>query len=141
MTRNSAWRTHSEAGYSGVTAAGLCAQVVVYRLPSLPGNAPGESKGYAVSGQPLAAPANSTVRTPAFGSAGIAATEGAEFVYVGSPAAPQSSQQLTYLFGVPTVYVFQVCLLPTTSSTLQGSKPSIRDAWALRVEFPIEWLA
>ena len=123
-----------------MTTASLCAQVVVYRLPSLPGNAPGESKGYAVSGQPLAAPANSTVRTPAFGGAGIAATEGAEFVYIGSPAAPQSTPQLTYLFGVPTVYVFQVCLLTTTSSAVQGSKPSIRDAWAVRVKLPIEWL-
>ena len=98
-----------------MTAASLCAQVIVYRLPSLPGSAPGESKGYAVSGQPLAAPANLTVHTPAFGSAGIAATEGAEFVYIGSPAAPQSNPQLTNLFGVPTVYVFQVCLSPASS--------------------------
>ena len=131
----------SKAGYSRVTAASACAQVIVYRLPSLPGNAPGESKGYAVSGQPLTAPANSTVHTPAFGSAGIAATEGAEFVYVGSPAAPQSNPQFTFLFGVPTVYVFQVCLLPTMSSAVQGVKLIIRDALACRGEPPTGWLA
>ena len=115
MNWRRSWHTNSEVAHSGVTAASVSAQVIVYRLPSLPGSAPGESKGYAVSGQPLAAPGNSMVRTPAFGSAGIAATEGAEFVYVGSPAAPQSSPQLTYLFGVPSVYVFQVCPFPASS--------------------------
>ena len=69
MASRHAWRTDTEVACSGVTVASVYVQVLVYRLPSLPGNAPGESKGYAMSGQPLSAPTNSTVRAPAFGSA------------------------------------------------------------------------
>ena len=76
----------------------------VYKLPALPG----ATRGYSITDQPLSAPANSTTHTPSFGGAGVAATEGAEFVYVGAPAAPQATQQLTTLYGVPAVYVFRV---------------------------------
>ena len=80
----------------------------MYKLPALPGTSPGQSRGYSVTDKPLAAPANSTAHTPNFGSAGIAATLGAEYVYVGSPAGPRSTPQLTNLYGTPTVYVFSV---------------------------------
>lgn len=80
----------------------------MYKLPALPGTSPGQSRGYSVTDMPLSAPANSTVHTPAFGSAGIEATEGAEYVYVGSPAGPQATPQLTTLYGTPTVYVYRV---------------------------------
>ena len=83
----------------------------MYKLPALPGTSPGQSRGYSVTDQPLSAPANSTAHTPNFGSAGIAATVGAEFVYIGSPAGPQYTPQLTALYGTPTVYVYRVRLL------------------------------
>ena len=80
-------------------------QVFVYKLPSLPGS---QSRGYSVTDRALAAPANATVRSPNFGSAGIATTLGAEYIFVSSPAGPQGTPQLTALYGTPTVYVYKV---------------------------------
>ena len=77
----------------------------VYKLPSLPGS---QSRGYSVTDRALAAPANATVRSPNFGSAGIATTLGAEYIFVSSPAGPQGTPQLTTLYGTPTVYVYKV---------------------------------
>lgn len=82
-------------------------QVFVYKLPALPGTSLGQSRGYSVTDTPLSAPVNSTAHTPSFGGGGLAATEGAEFVYVGSPAAPQGTPQLTLLYGNSAVYVFR----------------------------------
>ncbi len=76
-------------------------QVYVYKLPSLPG----ATRGYAATNAPLKPPNN---QSPFFGSAGLAATEGAEYIYVASPVAPQPSSQLLNLYGNASVFVYAV---------------------------------
>ena len=90
----------------------------MYKLPSLPGTNPGQSRGYSITDRSLSAPANSTTHTPNFGSAGIATTFGAEYVYVASPAGPQGTPQLTALYGVPAVYVYRVRTLFAVTGAL-----------------------
>ncbi len=92
----------------------------MYKLPALPGTSPGQTRGYSVTDRPLSAPANSTTHTPNFGGAGIATTFGAEYVYVGSPAGPQGTPQLTALYGTPAVYVYRVrALVPVVGARPQ----------------------
>ena len=81
-------------------------QVYVYKLPDLPGS----TRGYAATSSPLQ-PSSST-HNPAFGSGGLAATDGAEVIYVGSPVAPQPTSTLASLYGNASVYVYSVRMLP-----------------------------
>ena len=81
--------------------ARMLAQVYIYKLPSLPG----ATLGYATTGSPLQPPNN---QGAFFGSGGLCATEGAEYIYVASPVAPQPSSQLLNLYGNASVYVYSV---------------------------------
>jgi hypothetical protein len=74
----------------------------VYKLPSLPG----ATRGYSVTDHPLVPPSGTS--SPFFGSAGLAATGAAEFVYVGAPVAPQQTSQLTSVYGNSSVFIFTV---------------------------------
>lgn len=82
-------------------------QVYVYKLPSLPG---ANSRGYSVTDQPLTPP--SSAKSPFFGSAGLAATGSAEYIYVGAPVAPQQTSQLTSIYGNSAVFVYAVSCIP-----------------------------
>ena len=101
----------------------------MYKLPSLPGAA----RGYAPSDQPLSPPSTPN-RNPAYGGGGLAATEGAEFIYVGSPVASQPTSQLASLFGNASVYVYSVWLrfCPDLAAVL---------CWYCRsIKFRLAWL-
>ena len=77
-------------------------QVYVYKLPELPGS----TRGYVATNTPLQ-PSSST-HNPMFGSGGLAATEGAEFIYVGSPVASQPTSARASLYGNASVVVYAV---------------------------------
>lgn len=81
----------------------VAVQVYLYKLPSLPG---ANNRGYTVTDQPLAPP--QSAKSPFFGSAGLAATGSAEYIYVGAPVVPQQTAQLAALHGNSTVFVYAV---------------------------------
>ena len=75
----------------------------VYKLPQLPGS----FRGYALATSSPLQPSSST-HNPMYGSGGLAATEGAEFIYVGSPVASQPTSALASLYGNASVSVYSV---------------------------------
>ncbi len=85
-------------------------QVYVYKLPELPG----ATRGYSVTDQPFMPPSDS--KNPFFASGGLAATQAGEFVYVGSPVAPQPTPQLAALYGNASVFVYKVGLTVSAAS-------------------------